>query len=744
MEPGHRIENYVVIEKIGQGGQAAVWSAYDERLRRTVAIKTIDLGSFNAGDSASGTAPAGVSSLTNPDRFREEAQIIAALEHPNILPIYAFGQEGETLYIVMRYMAAGSLKDLLRKQPLDLATVVQLMEPLASALDLAHQNQIIHRDLKSANVLLDAHQHPYLADFGLSMTVGDKNSMAGVGTLAYMSPEQMLGDPLDHRSDLYSFGILLYELLTGHLPIAEGQSWNLQQAINNLPLPVPDDMPPAVTSVLTRATALQPGDRYNSAAEIVADLRGALAGARTEPKPEVPVITDPAILALMEAQELFNRAQERWSDGAGRFRLEAGDFKYIDSFYGAPENWAIVLDGIARRLMLRAALEHGHNLDYWWAQLEDLADRRAVTLQALTSDLGPARLRAMERLTTIDDSDPPAIPIRVANVIHEEPDAAVRRAGVALLEQRASPATAWRETAFSEYIDGAVAELAAHDPNPAVAEAAARACARLHSSLAVLQLARQAASGDDGALHALTYVRDELPALPGGVPAAVRQRVFLALSRRQFFADPLGLVGRYAGGVLGFGFGLGVIVFALFNDSGLFIAQRILNGLAVGALFGLLAGAGLLAATEPAARLRAWTRPARIVLSWILGTLLIAFTFAVFRRLFYGNDPEAQWVLIVSFVFVAGFAISSGLTRRPSIRSLAGAASVLVAVYLVSWQYGFFQNGRDPVIFFSDIEDDLSLGLAVWISITTGVLTFLPEWIRAIRRANQRLSAMSR
>src|SRR5438067_2924813 len=103
MEPGYRIEHYVVIEKIGQGGQAAVWSAYDERLRRTVAIKTIDLTSFNAGDSASGTAPAGVSSLTNPDRFREEAQIIAALEHPNILPIYAFGQEGDTLYIVMRY-----------------------------------------------------------------------------------------------------------------------------------------------------------------------------------------------------------------------------------------------------------------------------------------------------------------------------------------------------------------------------------------------------------------------------------------------------------------------------------------------------------------------------------------------------------------------------------------------------------------------------------------------------------------
>src|SRR5712691_1687091 len=247
MEPGHRIENYVVIEKIGQGGQAAVWSAYDERLKRTVAIKTINLAPAGAnGDSsvsnATGTAQASsMSALTNPDRFREEAQIIAALEHPNILPIYAFGQEEDTLYIVMRYMAAGSLKDLLKQEPLSPERVATLMEPLAGALDLAHQHQIIHRDIKAANILLDAQLHPYLADFGLSMTKGDRNSESGVGTLDYMSPEQMMGDPLDQRSDLYAFGILMYELLVGHLPSVDGQSWNIHQTMRNAPLPVPDD-----------------------------------------------------------------------------------------------------------------------------------------------------------------------------------------------------------------------------------------------------------------------------------------------------------------------------------------------------------------------------------------------------------------------------------------------------------------------------------------------------------------------
>src|SRR5258708_17053164 len=312
MEPGYRIEHYMIIEKIGQGGQAAVWSAYDERLKRTVAIKTIGLSQFLEGASVTGgtgTAPAGASSLTNPDRFREEAEIIAALEHPNILPVYAFGQEDNWLYIVMRYMASGSLKDLLKREPINAQRVVGLMEPLAGALDLAHQNQIIHRDIKSANILLDAQLHPYLADFGLSMSKSSQPSEAGVGTLAYMSPEQMVGDPIDHRSDLYAFGILIYELLTGKLPTLDDQPWNVRQTMNAAPLPVPEFIPERVADVLRRATALSPDDRYSSATENIAALHEALTDgvARAEMTDFAPPleITDPTTLALMEANELF-------------------------------------------------------------------------------------------------------------------------------------------------------------------------------------------------------------------------------------------------------------------------------------------------------------------------------------------------------------------------------------------------------------------------------------------------------
>src|SRR5258708_4818888 len=693
MEPGHKIENYVIIEKIGQGGQAAVWSAYDERLKRTVAIKTINLAPVASdGDSSTqsgisnptGTAPASsFSALTNPDRFREEAQIIAALEHPNILPIYAFGQEEDTLYIVMRYMAAGSLKDLLKQEPLSPERVATLMEPLGGALDLAHQHQIIHRDIKAANILLDAQLHPYLADFGLSMTKGDRNSESGVGTLAYMSPEQMMGDPLDQRSDLYAFGILMYELLVGHLPSVDGQSWNIHQTMRNAPLPVPDTMEFDVQEVLRKATALSPDDRYQTATEATTALREAI----TEHLPQgyaaaevLPEITDPAMLALIEAQDLFFKAQERWSDGAGRFRFEAGEFKYVDSYFIEPETWQLELSDIALRLMLRGALEHGYNTDYWWEQNKDIDDRRAVTLQTLTSEQPSARLRAMERLTYIQDSEPPAIPIRVATVIAQEADAGVRLAGIRLLEKRASKADGWRPLAYTELIDGMLAKLAGQDRDRGVAEAAARTVARVRSTFAVNQLAQQAAAHDRGAFNALINIRDEVPALPSEVPAAIRRDVFIALSRRQLFADPLQLVLRFLAASLGAGVMLGTFVYWQFSDpTGLRSSQRLNSALAIGALYGLMIGFGVLATTEPAHRLRAWTRWSRIALAIVLGTLLSAATFDVYHRIFDDYTPAWQWLVVECVIFVAGLSLPPRFSQRIHPRGLGGGGGRVFA-----------------------------------------------------------------
>ena len=181
MDVGVEFGQYRVIEHIGRGGMADVWSARDKRLNRTVAIKTV------ARDLSHDMNPVKL--------FEREAQTIANLEHPHILPIYEFGDYDGQLYIVMRYVSGGSLEDVLEDGPLPPDEVMRLARAVAQALDYAHENKVVHLDLKPSNILLDSYQLPYLADFGLATVMGPEGRAAnpGSGTLLYMAPEQLDG-----------------------------------------------------------------------------------------------------------------------------------------------------------------------------------------------------------------------------------------------------------------------------------------------------------------------------------------------------------------------------------------------------------------------------------------------------------------------------------------------------------------------------------------------------------------------
>ncbi len=206
MDIGVEIGQYKVIEHIGRGGMADVWSARDSRLNRMVAIKTI------ARDMSADADPISL--------FQREARTIAALEHPHILPIYDFGEFQGKLYIVMRYVTGGSLEDSLSRGPLPAVDVVRISRAIAEALDYAHENKVVHLDLKPPNILLDSQNAPYLADFGLATVVGPEGRVRnpGSGTLLYMAPEQLSAETIDQRADVYSFGLMLFHMLVGELP----------------------------------------------------------------------------------------------------------------------------------------------------------------------------------------------------------------------------------------------------------------------------------------------------------------------------------------------------------------------------------------------------------------------------------------------------------------------------------------------------------------------------------------------
>jgi serine/threonine protein kinase/Tol biopolymer transport system component len=280
-----------LLEHLGSGGMATVYKAYQPSLDRYVAVKVLPPYLAQTRGFAA--------------RFRREARAIARLNHPNILPVYDSGQEGELSYIVMRYVEGGTLQEMLGK-PLLLDRVVELIAQVGGALDYAHREGIIHRDVKPSNVLMDKGEWALLSDFGLAKIVeaGVKltETGAGIGTPAYIAPELGKGEPADERSDIYSLGIMLYEMLTGRVPFEAQSPMAVVLDHISTPLPVPrginPDIPEPVEQVLLKALAKDPADRFQRMEKMVTALQKAVAGE--------PMVTSIVPLA---AEERLPRAE---------------------------------------------------------------------------------------------------------------------------------------------------------------------------------------------------------------------------------------------------------------------------------------------------------------------------------------------------------------------------------------------------------------------------------------------------
>ncbi|HEX5690724.1 MAG TPA: serine/threonine-protein kinase, partial [Roseiflexaceae bacterium] len=267
------IKGYQLRESIGAGGFGAVYRATQPGVGREVAIKVI-LPTY----------------ANHPDfirRFEAEAQLVARLEHPHIVPLYDYWRESGGAYLVMRFIRAGSLQAALHAGPWTLERSTRLLGQVASALAFAHRHGVVHRDLKPANILLDEDGHAYLADFGIAKEfliadeVAQTQPEAVVGSPDYLSPEQIRAEPITPQTDLYGLGVLLYELLTGVQPFAAlSPSERLYKQLHATLPPLDKrrpDLPAALDTVIQRATAKQPLDRYPDVASLVVAWQQALA-----------------------------------------------------------------------------------------------------------------------------------------------------------------------------------------------------------------------------------------------------------------------------------------------------------------------------------------------------------------------------------------------------------------------------------------------------------------------------------
>jgi serine/threonine-protein kinase len=272
---------YQIESLLGQGGMSAVYKATDPNLRRTVAIKLIH-----------------PHLSTDPEfvrRFEQEAAAVAQLRHPNIIQVFDFNHDAEVYYMVLEFVPGETLQSRLKalhasSQRLPLADVSRIMATICEAVNYAHRRGMVHRDLKPANVMLDLQGQPILMDFGVAKIVGGQQHTATgaiLGTVAYMSPEQIKGAGVDERADIYSLGVMLYEMAAGRPPF-EGDS-AMTVMFKHVNEPPPDisqfnaDAPEALKAVIVKALAKEPGDRFQSCAEMAAALRAASPAARPVP-----------------------------------------------------------------------------------------------------------------------------------------------------------------------------------------------------------------------------------------------------------------------------------------------------------------------------------------------------------------------------------------------------------------------------------------------------------------------------
>lgn len=705
LQPGAQVAWYRLTERIGRGGFAEVWSAWDTRLNRVVAVKIMP----HREDSELSTA-----------QFVRESRLIAALEYPHILPLFDFGEIPGYHFLVMRYVTGGTLAQRLeREHLLPIGETLNLMSVLAATLDFIHEQKVIHRDLKPGNVLLDAQGIPYLADFGLARALPrpEISDHTIAGTFAYMSPEQLSGAPISTSTDLFSFGILLHLLFAGELPYNGEFSHGAKLLAGAEALPdvtaINPRLPPELNVCLRQLTHFDPMQRPASAGSAAQSIAALFSAGE---RPSWSGLLGTRAYYERETQTLVGRALGAWR--AGDFALSLTEFIVLNEMLR--ESPSLVTPEVCG-LMLRGALQFQQDIEAWWGRAPDDQRQRACW-HALT-DAAPA-LRAMALAAPMPwaaDIEPGQLDSAVSRL--DPTSSEVAETALTFLERAISLPTGERgDTSWAAvnlpHTARYLSAVASGDLPQAARAAALIGKARMTSAFNTL-LGNPVARPT---LIALEAARG----FPPGVPLSRRGRLMARLAVWQLTREPTQALYQFLWTVAGCVLAMGLMIYALWRSPDLFGTARMFNTLGLGLLFGLINGIGVWLSRHLADRLRLIPFAVRAGLGTVLGGLVVGRGFTLLHELFYQGELTAGIALGSGLAFVAGFALTVKLPTLPQI--LIGAGGVLAA-YLVPWFiYASQLDFITPPFYFDEANPGGSILLAAVASALLATLTLGHRW----------------
>ena len=664
LPPEGTFRQYQLLEQIGVGGQAVVWSALDKNRNRVLAIK------FNKILDS------------DPDKAEEigieyKLDKLVNLHHAHILPLYEYGSEEKVRFLVSPYIPGGTLATRV-KSPLSFDQALRYGVEIASALDYLHNQGVIHRDLKSSNILLDLSNHTYLADFGLARIISDSTLAfhTGHGTPPYASPEQVSSKEITSKSDIFSFGILLFEMFTGQLPWNGKRQLGIEQLHSDQELPDPREyvtgLPPLITNVLRRVTSVNQEVRPRSATEVMRMLYYVfnLPAESVQAKIE----HDEPAARNKDAKELLRHGLDQWESTNGKFNLGLTKFALIDS-----ERMKVDTDNF-NRFMLSQALTYGYNDDQWWSTVRDPRERLTVSSALLGKDNDAITGRVLEHLISDRDilSSTSALPKNLGTALltigTQTKDEILRLKIFAGLRILLRPGTTWKDPPLDPNQIKRVGELALEDSE--FGDTAAELIGHLRPPSAVQVVLNHFDEGRK--IDALLLIQRVAGSLPSLVPRQVRFRLSLERNLQRLTQRPVNLMGAYLMTFLGAALGISLQVYLTLNVPDFLDAVRITTSLVRGLIIGSIFGLGIFLTRIITERLHISNTILSLFLGTIVGGIVMNIALFMFHILYLGTFPQGFLITLGCMLIAITFAV--GNLIHPLLKMFFSSISILMAI----------------------------------------------------------------